>query len=510
MKNFIIFLIAILTIAACQKEELIFSAEDTYIHVTIEDVTSTKTYLDSSNNIRWSEYDQIAAYMKSSLLMKYQVLPSSVGKTSASFEKIDASQGTAQDWNHNVLYYPYSYLTRVKKSDTYYIFTVSLPSEQTYAAESFGNQNFPMVAVCETDDLTFRNVLGGIKLQFKGNQKIASITIQGKDDEKLSGAATIRGYMSSLAPSITLGSTSSSTVTLNCGSDGVQLKENAVTDFIIALPPLVFDMGFKVTVKDTDNKTYVISTDKSNTVNRSSLLVMPEVTLEAKRKLDYVDEYGVNHGPGVRVGETVWAPVNCGYHVTDFKYGKLYQWGRKFGQGYDESDASIPSIEAGTNISASIGNGAAKSNVFFTSTADFKYDWLSSPDGLLWNTGSEMSPIKTDYDPCPKGWRVPTRDELKMLSGYKMTWGTNDAGQYGYWFADSAYEGTEDARLFLLASGLRSSKDGSISNRFNFGYYWSSMPYNVNYSTGLFIGKTNVGMTDYQRANGLSVRCVQE
>ena len=40
---------------------------------------------------------------------------------------------------------------------------------------------------------------------------------------------------------------------------------------------------------------------------------------------DYIDEYGINHGPGVEIGGVVWAPVNCGYHETDFKYGKLYQ-----------------------------------------------------------------------------------------------------------------------------------------------------------------------------------------
>ena len=37
---------------------------------------------------------------------------------------------------------------------------------------------------------------------------------------------------------------------------------------------------------------------------------------------DYVDEFGINHGKGVKIGETIWAPVNCGYHQIDFKYGK--------------------------------------------------------------------------------------------------------------------------------------------------------------------------------------------
>ena len=57
--------------------------------------------------------------------------------------------------------------------------------------------------------------------------------------------------------------------------------------------------------------------------------------------IDYIDEYGVNHGPGIKVGIHIWSPVNCGYHATDYKYGKLYQWGRLYGQGFGD-DATVP------------------------------------------------------------------------------------------------------------------------------------------------------------------------
>ena len=50
--------------------------------------------------------------------------------------------------------------------------------------------------------------------------------------------------------------------------------------------------------------------------------------------LDYIDEYGINHGGGILIDTVLWAPVNCGYHEIDYPYGKLYQWGRKHGQGY--------------------------------------------------------------------------------------------------------------------------------------------------------------------------------
>ena len=36
-------------------------------------------------------------------------------------------------------------------------------------------------------------------------------------------------------------------------------------------------------------------------------------------------------------------------------------------------------------------------------------------DDKLWNSGTESEPIKTENDPCPDGWRVPTSVELETL-----------------------------------------------------------------------------------------------
>lgn len=40
-------------------------------------------------------------------------------------------------------------------------------------------------------------------------------------------------------------------------------------------------------------------------------------------------------------------------------------------------------------------------------------DWTIRPNlENPWNKGSEGSPVKSDSDPCPKGWRVPTQSEF--------------------------------------------------------------------------------------------------
>ena len=293
MKKSFIYLAALTLIAACNKvESPVVSQESDIITAQIEQETSTKTYMDAHNNIRWSEGDQIVGFMKSSLGLKYRILSSSVGKTSASFEKVSGSDrniNAGTEWDHNIVYYPYADAIEAAKSGSNYILDVVLPSEQTYAAESFGNGSMAMVAVSENNDITFRNVLGGMKLQLKGTQKVTSIKLQGRNNEKLSGAAVVTAYTDETKPAITMASGASKSVTLNCGS-GVQLNESNATEFIISLPPVLFGSGFTLTITDSDNKTYTIETDKTNTVLRSSLLVMPPVKLGASAGDDSGDD----------------------------------------------------------------------------------------------------------------------------------------------------------------------------------------------------------------------------
>lgn len=136
-----------------------------------------------------------------------------------------------------------------------------------------------MVAVSENDNITFCNVLGGMKLQLRGTPKIKSIKLVGKNNEKLSGAATVTAYTDETKPTLQCNS-----VTLNCGS-GVQLSESKTTEFILSLPPVLFSKGFTVTVTDIDGKTYTVESDKGNTVRRSSILVITPGLLSLLQRL---------------------------------------------------------------------------------------------------------------------------------------------------------------------------------------------------------------------------------
>ena len=234
---------------------------------------------------------------------------------------------------------------------------------------------------------------------------------------------------------------------------------------------------------------------------------------------DYIDEYGINHGQGVEIDGVVWAPVNCGYHETDFKYGKLYQWGRKYGQGYDGdlydingnktgtyADATVPTVKSGP-VSLSTGQSESNEDFFYKNTS-YPFNWLSSPDDYLWNSGTESDPVKTEYDPCPEGWRVPTYEELDELNDNRSSWTTDENGQIGYWFSGSKSYSSSVPRVFFPAAGNRYDLDGSASYRGYYGYYWSSRPY-YGYAYGLNFNSSSTNMDYYgSRAYGYSVRCV--
>lgn len=607
-KNILSALAICAALLGCQKNEIHETRPSgVELHATIEDDASTKTLMDEDNNIRWSEEDQIVAFMKTSLGLRYQIKKEYIGKTSGYFSQVSSGSssdiGAGTEWDHNVVYYPYSDAVEAEKSGDDYALNVILPSEQTYAAESFGNGAMAMVAVSEDSNITFRNVLGGMKLQLKGTQTVKSIKLEGKNNEKLSGAATVTAYIDETKPAITMASGASTSLTLNCGS-GVQLNESKATEFIIALPPVLFSRGFTVVVTDTESQTYTVETDKANTVLRSSILNMPafklgeapgedsgegliEIVFIDRTSLtmapntsytfetdvdpsdvsdktltwsssvpsvatvtqdgtvtslsdgtavisavavggasasctvkvvsctvptaDYIDEYGVNHGKGIAVGNTVWAPVNCGYKASSsdskgFPYGKLYQWGRKYGQGYSQSyDESVPELVEGP-VMPSVAQSEENKDKFYYTSASLS-DWNKVQEDDLWNSGTESTPVKTKYDPCPEGWRVPTSEELGRLNKRYSPFMTI-GGQKGRYFCGDYTYLDNAPQVFFPAAGGRGYGDGDAYNRGYHGNYWSSRPSGTNASF-LYFYSGYVSMSGFGRAVGYSVRCVQ-
>ena len=500
---------------SCRQEEIVSvkpSAEAFEIYASIEGIydEETRTYL-SGNEVYWSSGDKIAVFYKNTLRKRFDVTPESIDSKNATFllDEGYVQMGSNVKVSHNVAYYPFCEVTCAPDGSSYTLSNLTLPSTQSYVDGSVGLGAFPMVAVTEnTDDVNFcfKNICGVMQFQLKGSGFVKSVSVRGNRGEVLAGPAVVTaGYGND--PSIAMSSEGTKEVTLDCGESGVELNETTPVSFFIALPPVQFEGGFTITVTDTwdDSKEY--STTKKNPIVRSKGLRMPAkeyIGVRPPQEGDYIDEYGVNHGQGIEIDGVVWAPVNCGYKAPTadskgFPYGKLYQWGRKYGQGYDED--VYTTLEVG-GVSIDIASQESKENVFYTSTSEYNYDWVYPQDDELWDF------VKTEYDPCPSGWRVPRSSELRNLCKNKSSWTTNDSGYTGYWFSGKNAYTTEVPQVFFPAAGYR-FHNGNASGRGSKGAYWSSTS-STSTSSYLYFTSASVSEIGTSRALGYSVRCVKD
>jgi len=126
------------------------------------------------------------------------------------------------------------------------------------------------------------------------------------------------------------------------------------------------------------------------------------------------------------------------------------------------------------------------------------------PTGTTWEKAN---------DPSPKGWRVPTKEEMnKLCDKTKVTneWTTQN-GVGGQKFTDKS----TGASVFFPAAGHRgyNDDDGAITTAGEGGCYWSSTSYESNefgaYHTSFYKGYAT-GVYDDGRNCGFSVRSVAE
>ena len=241
-----------------------------------------------------------------------------------------------------------------------------------------------------------------------------------------------------------------------------------------------------------------------------------------------------------------WAPINVGATTAKNKAatsgnitadcGKLFQWGRK--SGVDASgDPSILDDTVLNNCPVGIEGGGlpdmstwdGKHIITNPSNLDTQYNWLlfvagqdNPEDGdmvtgawyqQLWNANegkADADVAKTATDPCPKGWRVPTQAEWIAIGA-----GQEAAVSGTTWDSSNlrlTVPGKESGKnLVLPAAGSRYS-DGASYGQGASGYYWSSSVPAASTSASyvLFNSAGGLNTRANNRANGFSVRCVQE
>ena len=205
----------------------------------------------------------------------------------------------------------------------------------------------------------------------------------------------------------------------------------------------------------------------------------------------------------------------------------LYQFGRKDAfPGVDASDLAANSHftqNAGDNMS--IMNGIQHPDNFYI----WGSSWYSTPPTgysyyNLWSaenmtTGfNDNSVVKTVYDPCPVGFKMPASNAFTGFTangqngGTMNVDGTSDWQTYQNNFGHNFWtSSSKTATINFPASGFRDVSDGSLYSVGSYGYYWSAVPSNSSFGCYLYFYSGGVNpLYSLNRACGFAARPVSE
>ena len=209
----------------------------------------------------------------------------------------------------------------------------------------------------------------------------------------------------------------------------------------------------------------------------------------------------------------------------------LYQFGRKDALPgtdtfYPTNSYSFDNTAGGRSLGYAIQH---PENMFISVNKDFnKFDWCNATYYNLWSadnttTGfNDNAVIKTVYDPCPVGFKMPASNAFTGFTSDGQNQSTaaniNAKETNVFWDKFSAAYGhnfytnsSKNATIFFPISSFRSYSIGLLNFGY-YGYYRSAVPSNSSYSCNLYFGWNYVvpqGNSGY-RSDGYAARPVSE
>ena len=289
MKNFsILTLLAALLFVGCS--DIFVELESPLTNeTTLPDLTAdfaddglTRTYVEAGKYLRWHEADLITAFFGNTLNRQYK-FNGATGANSGTFSLVPNGElGTGNILDAIYAIYPYDASATISDEG---LIALTLPSEQSYAENSFGKGANTMVAVTESVEdtfLSFKNACGYLKLYLYNvdGATLKSVSVKGNNNEKIAGAATVAMTFGD-TPEVTMSDDATTAVTLDCG-EGIALgtTSETATALWIVLPETTFENGITITVTDTEGGIFEKSTSNSVAITRNDIQPMAALAVE--------------------------------------------------------------------------------------------------------------------------------------------------------------------------------------------------------------------------------------
>ena len=245
----------------------------------------TKTFLDSTMHLRWSQNDCISIF-ESTYNQQY-IFCGADGDNSGQFMKVKEDgfvTGNPIDKTYSV--YPYSKENSISNEG---ILCFNYATTQNYRMNSFGVGANTMVAVTQDKSdnfLSFKNCCSYLVLDLYGNAAIKRICLKSNNGESLSGKATATiNYGSDPMINIVSGIDS---LILEFPNGPVRISHDASnpTAFWLTMPEATLSKGFTVYILDSNDNVTIMSSNKERILKRNIVnRMMPlEITMPSTFK----------------------------------------------------------------------------------------------------------------------------------------------------------------------------------------------------------------------------------
>ena len=227
-------------------------------------------------------------------------------------------------------------------------------------------------------------------------------------------------------------------------------------------------------------------------------------------------------------GTKAYTVINITQNPGGVKKGAttLYQFGRKDAfPGVATSALKAGGITENAGDNMSITNGILNPDKFYVDGNNwgnnYGYYNLWSADNTVtagFGQGNDNPVVKTVYDPCPAGFKMPANNAFTGFTADGQNNGTMNVDGTGDWqqwtnnFGHNFWtSSSKTTTIYFPASGCRFNNNGSLQYVGDYGYYWSAVPSDLRHSCELTFGLAYVyPLVSNFRPYGFAARPVSE